>query len=122
MRLPSFQALEEFRQMGWKRAYCGTSSVHPKPHYYKFYWWIFSKYSPVEGRNFLDKKYRLSTAEAMRFMDELAKEKEPCMVYNVRLPRLDSKNPFNPNSSRWEGYEWAPSWDEDTDEEWNGFK
>ena len=37
-------------------------------------------------------------------------------TYSWSLPRLAPKNPFDPNAERWEWVDWAPAYDDDTDE------
>lgn len=87
--------------------------VHPKIRFYKYYWWVFWSGSPVDGREFLGKQYRLSVAPAMQLIAELKQSGEPTWVYNDRLPRRDPANPFRSDSTRWT--EWALSYDDDPD-------
>ncbi len=90
--------------------------MHPNPRFYKYYWWIFCRESPCEGRAFLTKAHRLSTKAAFDLIDALAYKKQPYVIYNTRLPRLGPDTPFDPNSKRWASdTEWAPAYDEDTD-------
>ena len=96
--------------------------MHPNPRFYKYYWWIFWKESPVEGEQFLSKDYRLCTAAAMQLLDRLKEQNELCWLYNRSLPRMDKANPFNLESERWKDTEWAPAYDDDPDPVWNGFK
>jgi len=92
-----------------------ASGVHPNRTFYKYYWWIFWNESPVDGREFLTKEYRLSTAAAIELIERLREQKEPYWLYNTRLPRLGSDIPFDPQSARWQGCEWAPAYDDDSD-------
>ena len=88
---------------------------HPNPRLYKYYWWVFWDQSPVDGEAFLTKPYRLSASAARELRCELESRGKPHFVYNRRLPRLDPANPFDPQSSRWHGVEWALPYDEDPD-------
>ncbi len=92
-----------------------ASGVHPNPRFYKYYWWIFWNESPVDGKEFLTDKYRLSTAAAIQLLNSLSEQNEPCWLYNKRLPRHGSAIPFDAHSTRWKKVEWAPAYDEDAD-------
>jgi hypothetical protein len=35
---------------------------------------------------------------------------------------LDPNNPFDPAAEKWKDYQWAPAYDEDSDEPYKGFK
>ena len=127
--MPDFKRLERIRASsegaGGLQRYAGATFMHPNPRFFKYYWWVFWKESPVDGREFLSKSYRLSTAAAMQLLDRLRELNEPCLIYNTRHPRMDKANvpfPFNPESERWKDTEWAPAYDEDLDPVWNGFK
>ncbi len=87
--------------------------VHPKPRFYKYYWWVFWSGSPVDGRAFLSAQYRLCIASAMQLIGELKERGEPTWVYNDKLPRRDPANPFRQDATKWK--EWAVSYDEDPD-------
>ena len=91
--------------------------MHPNPRFFKYYWWVFWNESPIEGSEFLSRPYRLTTAAAFALMDQLKKKNEPHWLYNMKVPRLDASNPFDPESPYWAGIEWAPSYDEDPDPE-----
>src|SRR6185437_7678845 len=100
-----------------------AQGIHPNPKFYKYYWWVFWRGSPVDGPRFLSKKYRLNTAAAFQLMEKLREQREPYWLYNDSLPRLDSVNtPFDPRSPRWKGAEWAPAYDDDRDAvvQWQG--
>ena len=120
MLIPDFARLREERtecqQAGLPCRYKGfAQGVHPNPRFFKYYWWVFWNESPVDGQEFLDRRYSLSTAAAERLMHELKAKNEPYWLYNVKVPRLDPTNPFDPQSPYWQGQEWAPSYDEDSD-------
>ena len=116
MREPSFKELEEQLGQGDRRSWSYATNMHPNPKFYKYYWWIFWRGSPIDGWAFLGKEYRLSTAVADQLMKKLRDEEEPYWRYNSRLPRRDPENtPFDPQSPRWEGVEWALAFDQDSD-------
>ena len=92
-----------------------AQGVHSNPRFFKYYWWVFWNESPIDGREFLSTRYRLSTASAQKLMDELKARNEPYWLYNIKVPRLGSAIPFDLQSPRWQGIEWAPSYDDDSD-------
>ena len=115
MKIPSFNGLRHSASYATK--------IHPEPRFYKYYWWVFWEGSPCEGREFLSDAHRLSTAAAAALMDRLHAEDKPYLLYNTRQPRRDPDNtPFDPASDRWAGVTWAPAFDDDKDELWQGFK
>jgi hypothetical protein len=123
MRTPCFKRLEqEHNKEGFKASSCATF-MHPKPFFYKYYWWVFWKESPCDGKAFLHKQYRLSTKQAFDLRRKLESADESYWLYNERLPRLDPVNtPFDPEASQWKNTEWAKAFDEDPDEIFKGFK
>ncbi len=123
MRTPNFKTLiAETDQKGFYSLICEASFMHPNPRYYKYYWWIFWQGSTCDGLKFLSKKNRLSTKTAFDLIEKLKRDRQSYWVYNRKLPRLDPNNPFDPNAKVWRKTEWAKSFDEDPDEEVNGFK
>ena len=59
MRIPSFKKLQEdFDQEGFKTSSYATF-MHPNPIFYKYYWWVFWKGSPCDGREFIRRNYRM---------------------------------------------------------------
>jgi hypothetical protein len=122
MRVPSFKRLlAETKRNGYHSAFSGVF-LHPNPKYYKYYWWVFWKDSPCDGEQFLSQSNRLSSKQAFDLIDKLKTIGHSHWVYNRRLPRLDSDNPFDVNAEKWRDIEWALAFDQDTDEEINGIK
>jgi hypothetical protein len=123
MQTPNFEILK--REMeespGFSSKFYG-SFMHPKPRFYKYYWWVFWAESPCDGREFRSKENRLPTKKAMDLIDKLKDEGQHCWIYNNRIPRLDPNNPFDVDSKCWSDSEWAKPFDEDTDELYNGNK
>lgn len=122
MRMPSFKRLKaETEREGFCTRFSGTFR-HPNPRLYKYYWWVFWEGSPCDGSQFLSDDNRMPTKQAFDLMDSLTAQSKSYWVYNRRLPRRDPANPFNPDAEKWRDEEWAPSFDEDTDDAVNGFK
>jgi hypothetical protein len=72
MRVPSFVGIDKHKVQlaaaSDHKQICENyaTGLHPNPYLYKYYWWVFWSQSPVDGLAFLDKAYRLNTAEASR--------------------------------------------------------
>ncbi len=120
MQEPDFEELRTDRTLcqesGQRCRYKGfASGVHPNPRFYKYYWWVFWNESPIDGWQFLNKQYCLSTAAAIQLMDSLKERNEPYWIYNDKSPRRDSAMRIDPNLKRWQGVELAPAYDEDPD-------
>lgn len=96
--------------------------LHPNPKFYKYFWRVFCNDSEHEGADFFKFEPELSTAAYIAKRHELAARGEACIVYNRRVPRRFEGMPFDPNSERWQEYEWAPAWEDDTDAVYDGFK
>lgn len=75
------------------------------------------------GNDFLTPAYWLPTQRAFAFMEQLDREEEPHWIYNRLIPHLDPVNPLDPTHPKWRDTDWAPAYDEDTDEpDPSGFK
>ena len=123
MKRPSFIDLKTRHAKEGFHALSFAVFMHPNPYFYKYYWWVFWKGSPCDDYKFLNKKYRLSTKQAFDLRTNLASERESFYLYNSRLPRLDPVNTlFDQEAKIWQNTEWAKAFDEDTDEEHEGFK
>jgi len=109
MKLPSYAYLDKLVKENRSDSF--AQNMHPNPRYYKYYWHVFSKDSPVEGKEFLSDKYKLSTFEADKEITRLTKLGLQYMLYNYSLPRSGNDTPFKETKSK----QWAPAYDEDTD-------
>ena len=116
-KLPSFNSLREMGKNNM-RGFSFAQNIHPNSIFYKYYWWVFSKYSQQEGEEFLTKQNMLTTSEAMKLMQELKDEGTPFIVYNKKCPRRGEKTPFDKNKN----LDWAPDYDDDIDCPWEGHK
>ncbi len=115
----TFKELEESNWLATSYA----MGVNPNPRLYKYYWWVFWRGSPCEGSKFITKKYRMTTERAHNLMAKLHQQKEKYFVTNTSYPRYEpGVMPFDPKSKRWKNATWAPSFDEDTDKEYQGHK
>jgi len=93
----------------------GPISLYGDPRHYKCLWQVFSPESPYEGDEFFERAPRLCCAAFEPEVARLVAQGMSCLVYGVRLPRRDPANPWKLDHPKWQGREFAPSWDEDTD-------
>lgn len=123
MRVPSFKQLETDQQKDDGVSYSYACRMHPNPHFYKYYWWIFWKGSPFEGHKFLNSlETRLTTKKAYELRHKLTVENLSYYLYNESYPRLDPNNPFDLTKEKWKNCRWAPAYDDDSDEPYKGHK
>lgn len=76
-------------QGGCQQLFMGNF-LHENPRFYKYYFWIYHRETPIEGRGFFDNRYRLPIKQAYDLIDQLEKANEPCIIFNQRIPRWDS--------------------------------
>ena len=93
----------------------GPGIPHPNPRLYKFLCRVFSPESLLEGDEFMEHAPWLCRADYEKETARLLGQGMSCLVYSVSRPRRDPANPWNMEHPRWQAYEFAPSWDEDTD-------
>lgn len=116
MMKPSFQTLAELTARKGPRIFnASVSSVNPNPRMYKYYWWIFTEHSPVEGMAFLTDPYRLNSFDFQQQLKYCKENNLSALIYNERLYRLDHSLPFDFSKLEQEGYNFAPSFDEGPD-------
>jgi len=117
MIFPTYAALASRSDAAQPRVMFTSGSPHPmgNPRHYKYVWQVFSPESPYEGDAFLEQAPRLCNAAFEQEVKRLVDAGMSCLVYGCRLPRRDPANPWDLGHPRWEGREFAPSWEEDTD-------
>jgi hypothetical protein len=115
MRLPSFARFRREKAWRAKGLKFQGSFIHPRPEFYKYYFYVFTEDSPEEGRAFFRKENRLCIHDYLERKAEINARKGLAWVYNVRLPRRGPATPFDENHPRWKDAEWAPPLDEDPD-------
>lgn len=122
MRIPSFEVLQQQSvDDGLGNSY--ASHMHPNPRFFKYRWWVFWRESPCDGREFLDEKHSLCTADAMALMDKLTEDRECHWIYNRRIPRDEpGVTPFDRTAPNWRDVQFAPAFGDDMDSEWDGFR
>lgn len=118
MRAPDKAMLQRCTVGGVSYALC----LHPNPRFYKHHWQVFTKDSPWEGEEFMQRSPRLSTAACMQRLAELELTGEPYVLYGGKRPRRFDGMPFDPKVARWQGADWAPPLEDDSDPEWNGHR
>ncbi len=122
MRVPNFDALRrESVEAGIGFSY--ASNMHPNPRFYKYRWWVFWRDSACDGREFLDDKYAICTANAISLIKKLQADGECYWIYNRRISRHEpGVTPFDRTSVKWRDHAFAPSFDDDTDPQLDGFR
>ena len=96
--------------------FAGARNIHPNQKWYKYYFWIFTAESPIDGHSFLSDENKLTFSE---FESELKRVKSlglEAWVYNVKLHRLGDDSPFDEQKLRDRGItDFAPSFEDDQD-------
>jgi len=101
------------------------SNLVPSPRLYKYYWWIYSLESPYENAEeiFFKDEYRLSTKQAVELIDRLHAEKISYAYVNTKHQRLGNKIwDYDKLKSEFQNIDFAPNYDDDTDEVWREHK
>ena len=117
MIVPSWDEIEaEWREVGFRIWYC-LPPHNPNRRLFKVYWRLFTRHSPWEGQEFLDKCEPICMYEAARFVERCERLDEPVWSYPLRLPRWDpARMPWDLTHPRWRDVEhWAPAYDDDPD-------
>jgi hypothetical protein len=101
------------------------SNIHPNPHFYKYYWWIYAHDSVYENGDavFYKEEHRLNTYDAMMKMKELRANKIPFAYVNMQIHRFGcSIWNYEQIKEKFPEEEFAPRYEDDTDPEWKGHK
>ena len=115
MKTPSFERINKSKYSG-KIYYTGTRGVHENSAWFKYYWWIFTAESPVDGDEFLSSDNRLNSYEYEKEIERIKKLRLEAWIYNQKLHRLGSNSPFDEKKLRSKGItDFAPSFDQDQD-------
>jgi hypothetical protein len=101
------------------------TTVHPNPKFYKYYWWVYPANSPYECAKdvFYKPEYRLTTKEMMDLCAELDAKGISYAYVNSQRYRLGNQHwDYEAIKKRQPEIEFALSYDEDTDIEYEGHK
>lgn len=100
------------------------SGVHENPKFYKYYWWIYSMESQEDSAAevFYKKEYRLSLKEFNDEAKRLESNKISFAYVNSKVHRLGSILNYNKLKEKYPDIEFAPSFEDDTDEIFKGHK
>ena len=113
MRTPSFERINKTKYSG-QVLFAGARNIHPNPKWFKYYWFVFTAESLIDGDSFFSDDNKLSFSE---FESELARVKSlglEAWIYNIKLYRLGEGSPFDEAKLRAKGItNFAPSFDED---------
>jgi len=120
MRLP---IKTDLAKTGDGISFCsGDYSLNPNRRLYKYYWQVFTEDSEWEGMEFFENASRLSIAGYMERVKQLKREGKAAFVYNTKQLREGHGLPVDMNHPRWKGAILAPSLEDDTDPEYDGYK
>ncbi|WP_151671957.1 hypothetical protein [Nitrincola schmidtii] len=115
MRTPSFERINKTKHSG-KIYFAGSRPVHPNPTWFKYYWWIFTAESPIDGHSFLSDENKLTFFEYERELERFKGIGLEAWVYNIKLHRLVEGSPFDETKLRARGInDFAPAFYEDKD-------
>ncbi|MDD4865541.1 MAG: hypothetical protein PHE38_16320 [Alishewanella agri] len=90
--------------------------MHPNPRFYKYYWWIFTADTPVEGYEFLTDPYRLCTFTFEQQLKYCKENQISALIYNQQFYRDEQSLPFDFNKLRKNpDIIFAPAFDDDPD-------
>jgi len=115
MPAPSHERLRREKERGRSGVYFSGRFVHPRPEFYKYYFYLFTEDSPQEGRAFFNKDNRLCIAAYQKRCREIEASGGLAYAYNERHPRRGDATPFDESHPKWDGVEWAPPLEEDPD-------
>lgn len=114
-RLLADQGSSPFCMSGY--GYFHGKRMHPNPRFFKYYWSIYT-YSEEQNPN----DHRLPYSEGLKRLADLSERKIPHIYSNYRVLRNDSGIPFDLEHEKYKDYEFAPSFDKDSDPEQDGFR
>lgn len=115
MKTPSFERINKTKHSG-QVLFTGASGIHPNPKWFKYFWWIFTAESPIDGHSFLCDDNKLSFFEFEKELERVKSLGLEAWIYNTKLYRLGEDSPFDEQKLRAKGIsEFAPSFDEDQD-------
>lgn len=115
MSRPRYEQIRKRKEDGETGIYFEGSFLHPRPEFYKYYFYLFTEDSPQEGKDFFNKENRMCVAEYRKRCKEIKQAGDLAYAYNTRHPRRGDATPFDESHPRWENVEWAPPLDEDPD-------
>ena len=117
--------LEESLKHGWIGTGISTTNVPPCPRLRKYYYWIYHYEMPYQSAEdiFWKEEHKLSLKKAMELKEYLHKNKIPYAVANRSYFRLGTKIwDYKTLKRKYPNIKFAISFDEDTDEEYQGHK
>ncbi|EHP30520.1 hypothetical protein SMGD1_1997 [Sulfurimonas gotlandica GD1] len=116
---------EQLSTLGWIGTRISSTNIIENPKLKKRYFWIYHYEMPYESAKevFWKEEHKLSFKKAMDLMDKLEENKIPYAMISNTFHRLGTKV-FNYEKLKqeWPDMKFAVSFDEDTDEEYKGFK
>jgi hypothetical protein len=100
----------------------GDASLNPNRRAYKYYWQVCTLESEWEDSEFFKNAPKLSIAAYVKLEKRLRDEGKSAFVYNSKRLREGHGLPLDMSHPRWKGAQLAPSLEDDTDPEHDGWK
>lgn len=115
MPRPRYACLRRDKESGHTGVHFFGTFLHPRPEFYKYYFYLFTEDSPQEGRAFFNKDNRMCVAAYQKRCEEIKASGDLAYAYNRRHPRRGEATPFDEDHPKWENVEWAPPLEDDPD-------
>ena len=87
MSRPSYACLRRDKESGQTGVHFFGTFLHPRPEFYKHYFYLFTEDSPQEGRAFFNKDNRMCVATYQKRCEEIKASGDLAYAYNRRHPR-----------------------------------
>lgn len=75
--------------------FAGAVRRHQNPRLFKYYWWVFTEGCPIEGREFLKDRYRLTEYEFEDVYRRCRDQGIAALIYNAKHYRLSDDTPWD---------------------------
>jgi len=115
MPTPSYERIRSQKERGQTGIRFSGRFLHPRPEFYKYYFYLFTEDSPQEGRAFFNKENRMCIATYRKRCREIEASGGLAYAYNERHPRRGNATPFDESHPKWDDVEWAPPLEDDPD-------
>jgi len=116
---------EQFDIHSWIGTSISSTNIAENPKLKKHYFWVYHYEMPYESAKevFWKEEHKLSFKKAIDLIDRLEEKTIPYAMVSITLYRLGTKIfDYEKLKQKYPGIEFAVAFDEDTDEEYNGFR
>ena len=116
MSRPRHDIIRKDKERGDTGVHFYGTFLHPRPEFYKYYFYLFTEDSSEEGQAFFDNNdNRMCVAEYQKRCKEIEEAGDLAYAYNKRHPRRGDATPFDESHPKWDDVEWAPPLEKDPD-------